>query len=36
VILRMVTPAANDAAARTLYRRMAEQMPLDPRAHLHA
>jgi curved DNA-binding protein len=31
VELRMVTPPANDAAARELYRRMAEQFNFDPR-----
>ena len=31
VELRMVTPPANDAAARDLYRRMAEQFNFDPR-----
>jgi curved DNA-binding protein len=31
VELRMVTPAASDAGARELYRRMAEQFSFDPR-----
>lgn len=32
VILQIVTPPANDEAARACYRRMSEEMPFEPRA----
>lgn len=34
VVLQIVTPAANTDSARTLYARMAREMPLNPRTHL--
>ncbi|QGU31799.1 DnaJ C-terminal domain-containing protein [Thermochromatium tepidum] len=34
VELEILTPPAETEAARELYRRMAEQLPFDPRAHL--
>ena len=34
VTLKIVAPAATDAAAEALYREMAAAMPIDPRAHL--
>lgn len=34
VVFKMVTPAAQTDAARELYRRLASELPLDPRASL--
>lgn len=34
VVLQILTPAAETEAARELYRRMAREMPFNPRAHL--
>jgi curved DNA-binding protein len=34
VVLHIMTPPADTEARRTFYRRMAEEMPFNPRAHL--
>ncbi|MGZ8216489.1 DnaJ C-terminal domain-containing protein [Methylomagnum sp.] len=34
VVLRLVTPEATSPEARALYQRMAELMPMNPRAHM--
>lgn len=34
VILTLVTPPAESAEAKELYKKMAEQLPMNPRAHL--
>lgn len=33
-VLQIVNPSSDSAAARELYRRMAQEMPFNPRAHL--